>query len=82
MLGSHDTYTTLSGLTFPIASRSLISQPFLGGSTTITSALIPLSISSGITSSDLPTKNSALSTLLFLAFSLALIIAGSIISTP
>ena len=39
-------------------------------------------IKSGIISSDLPTKNSVLSTLFISAFNFALITAGSIISTP
>lgn len=50
------TYTIRSGCIFSIVSRQAPSQPFLGGSTTITSAEIPsFSYFSGRTSSAFPT---------------------------
>ena len=68
VLGSQLTYTILSASMLVIAFNSLTSQPFLGGSTTTTSAFTPLFIKSGITTSDSPTKNSTFSTLFSLAF--------------
>ena len=82
VLGSQLTYTILSALILVIAFNNLISQPFLGGSTTTISAFTPLFIKSGITTSDSPTKNSTLSTLFSLAFIFAFSIACGIISTP
>ena len=82
VLGSQDTYTTLSGFASPIASSNLTSHPFLGGSTTITFGLTLSSISLGITSSDLPTQNSELIIPFCLALTFAFSIACSRISTP
>ena len=70
------TYTTRLGFIFRIVSRRWASHPFLGGSTTITSAYVPFfSYSLGSTSSAFPTKNSRFSIWFSFAFSLALSMA-------
>ena len=56
-------------------------SPFLGGSTIAVSNLYPSSINLDINDAS-PRKNSALSILLFFAFSLAFSTAGATISIP
>ena len=76
-------YTNLSGLIFKILSIDLLSSPFLGGSTIITSETIfLLLIKSSKIISVSPAINSVLLTLLIFAFSFASSIACSTISTP
>ena len=80
--GLHDTYTTRGHCIATITSNSSCSQPLRGGSTTMTSALMPFLCISGMTFSDSPKIKSTLSTLLSTAFSLAFWIACGTISTP
>jgi hypothetical protein len=77
------TYTTFSGAIFIIVSNASLSQPRLGGSTNITSALtFCFSTKSFNAYSTSPVKNSAFSIPFNLAFSLASIIAASTVSIP
>src|SRR5690625_869857 len=80
--GLQDTYTIRFGSIPIIASNALTSQPFRGGSTTITSGRNPCLYHHGITFSASPTTNSTLPIPLSFAFSFALLIAFGTTSTP
>lgn len=80
--GLHDTYTTRSGFIARIVSNNRGSQPLRGGSTTITSAVIPCSFQLGITSSEAPTSNTTFFISFNFAFARASSIASGTISTP
>ena len=64
----YTTHTQSFRAAFPSSPEQASSQPFLGGSTTTTSAFIPFAYISGITFSTSPATNSTFSTPLSSAF--------------
>ncbi len=80
--GLHEIYITFLGFILIIVSKREGAQPFLGGSTTTMSAIMPFLYSFGTTSSAAPTTNSALVILLIRAFSLASMTASLTTSIP
>ena len=79
---SHETYTIFGSFLYFIVSITFISSPLRGGSTIITSILTFSSLNLDISSSALPTINSALSILFNLRFWIASEIASSTTSIP